>query len=55
MPEREAMAYLGHWSKAIHRAYARAADRVTMQLEWYEGESEKKLFDIHTGLQAIAA
>lgn len=46
MPEREAMAHLGHGSKAVHRAYARAADRVTMPLEWYEDQADKKLIDL---------
>ena len=50
MPEREAMAHLGHGSKAVHRAYARAADRVTMPLEWYETQSSKKLVDIQAEL-----
>ncbi len=45
MPEREAMAHLGHGSKAVHRAYARAADRVTMPLEWYENQTARKLVD----------
>ena len=48
MPEREAMAHLGHGSKAVHRAYARAADRVTMPLEWYEDQIAKKLIDLQT-------
>ena len=48
MPEREAMAHLGHGSKAVHRAYARAADRVTMPLEWYEEQCAKKLIDLQT-------
>lgn len=43
MPEREAMAHLGHGSKAVHRAYARAADRVTMPLEHYEALRKKML------------
>lgn len=46
MPEREAMAHLGHGSKAVHRAYAKAADRVTMPLEWYEEQSSKKLINL---------
>lgn len=46
MPEREAMAHLGHGSKAVHRAYARSADRVTMPLEWYENQKVKKLVDL---------
>lgn len=50
MPEREAMAHLGHGSKAVHRAYARAADRVTMPLEWYEDQSSKKLIDFQAEL-----
>jgi hypothetical protein len=45
MPEREAMAHLGHGSKAVHRAYARSAERVTMPLEWYEAQKDKKLID----------
>jgi len=43
MPEREAMAHLGHGSKAVHRAYARAAERVTMALEHYEALRQKML------------
>ncbi len=48
MPEREAMAHLGHGSKAVHRAYAKSADRVTMPLEWYEEQASKKLITLHT-------
>ena len=58
MPEREAMAHLGHGSKAVHRAYARSADRVTMPLEWYEEQARKKLMDfqaeLRSGVQAAA-
>jgi len=50
MPEREAMAHLGHGSKAVHRAYARAADRVTMPLEWYESQASQKLVDLRSHL-----
>jgi len=46
MPEREAMAHLGHGSKAVHRAYARAANQVTMPLEWYENQKEQKLINL---------
>ena len=53
MPEREAMAHLGHGSKAVHRAYARAADRVTMPLEWYENQGVMKLITFHA--EQIAA
>jgi Phage integrase family len=50
MPEREAMAHLGHGSKAVHRAYARSADRVTMSLEWYEDQANQKVVDFHSHL-----
>jgi integrase len=43
MPEREAMAHLGHKSAAIHRAYAKRAKNVTMPLEFYELEHQKKI------------
>ena len=36
MPLREAMAHLGHGSKAIHQAYSQQADVVTFPLEYYE-------------------
>jgi len=55
MPEREAMAHLGHGSKAVHRAYARAADRVTMPLEWYEEQSSKKLINLQDELAKKAS
>ena len=47
MPEREAMAHLGHKSAAIHRAYARRAKNVTMPLEFYEEERAKKIVTFH--------
>ncbi len=50
MPEREAMAHLGPGSKAVHRAYARGADRVTMPLEWHESQASKKLIDFQAEL-----
>lgn len=50
MPEREAMAHLGHGSKAVHRAYARSAERVTMPLEYYEALRDKKLIDFQNEL-----
>lgn len=55
MPEREAMAHLGHGSKAVHRAYARAADRVTMPLEHYEAMREKKLIDLQAELMQTSS
>jgi hypothetical protein len=51
MPEREAMAHLGHGSRAVHRANARSASRVTLLLEYYEAARDKKLIDF----QAAAA
>jgi len=53
MPEREAMAHLGHGSKAVHRAYARSADRVTMPLEWYEEQARKKLLNFQMDSASI--
>jgi len=43
MPEREAQAHLGHGSRAIHRAYARNAEIVTLSLEHYEKIKAAKL------------
>jgi len=43
MPEREAQAHLGHGSRAIHRAYARNAEVVTLPLEHYERIKAAKL------------
>lgn len=50
MPEREAMAHLGHGSKAVHRAYARSADRVTLPLEFYEKQAVDKLVQFRAEL-----
>jgi len=43
MPEREAQAHLGHGSRAIHRAYARNAEVVTLPLDHYEKIKAAKL------------
>jgi len=43
MPEREAQAHLGHSSQAVHRAYAKRAEVVTLPLEHYEAIKDKKL------------
>lgn len=43
MPEREAQAHLGHGSKAVHRAYAKRANVITLPLEEYEMAKSKKL------------
>ena len=46
MPEREAMAHLGHSSKAVHRAYSRNAEVVTLPLEHYEAIRDQKIIQI---------
>jgi len=43
MPQREAMNHLGHKSKAIHQAYAGDAHAVTLPLEHYEAEMQRKI------------
>jgi integrase len=43
MPEREAQAHLGHGSRAVHRAYARNAEIVTLPLDHYEEVKATKL------------
>ncbi len=43
MPEREAMAHLGHSSRAVHQAYARRVETVTMPLEYYEAKKQEKI------------
>jgi integrase len=55
MPEREAMAHLGHSSRAVHRAYARNANRVTLPLEYYEAARDKKLIDFQAAAENIQA
>jgi len=45
MPEREAQAHLGHGSRAVHRAYAKAGTAVTLPLEYYEQLKERKIVD----------
>ncbi|PWU11159.1 MAG: hypothetical protein C5B47_01195, partial [Verrucomicrobia bacterium] len=54
MPEREAMAHLGHSSRAVHRAYARNADRVTLPLEYYENTRDQKLIDFQAAVAQAA-
>ena len=43
MPEREAMNYLGHESRAIHAAHAGGATVATLPLEFYEAQKLKNL------------
>jgi hypothetical protein len=43
MPMREAMAHLGHGSKAIHHAYSQQAEVVSMPLEYYEKVWKEKI------------
>ncbi|HEV3272798.1 MAG TPA: tyrosine-type recombinase/integrase [Candidatus Methylacidiphilales bacterium] len=45
MPQREAMNHLGHKSKAIHAAYAGDAKTVTLPLEHYEAEMQRKIVE----------
>jgi integrase len=42
MPLREAMAHLGHGSKAIHHAYSASAQVITLPLEYYEAAKRRK-------------
>jgi integrase len=51
MPEREAQAHLGHGSRAIHRAYARNAEVVTLPLEHYERIKAAKLYHLRAGTE----
>jgi hypothetical protein len=43
MPMREAMAHLGHGSKAIHHAYSDKAEIVSLPLEFYEKQWKEKI------------
>ena len=43
MPMREAMAHLGHGSKAIHHAYSDNAEVVSLPLEFYEKQWKEKI------------
>jgi hypothetical protein len=42
MPLREAMAHLGHGSKAVHQAYSASAEIITFPLEYYEEIKRRK-------------
>ena len=42
MPLREAMAHLGHGSKAVHHAYSASAQVITLPLEYYEEIKRRK-------------
>ncbi len=53
MPEREAMNYLGHKSKAIHEAYGRRANITTLPLEYYETQKAKKIIEFSQGQEAL--
>jgi len=52
MPLREAMAYLGHNSKAIHQAYADKIEVVTLPLEYYEEVRRKKVIEFKRQTEA---
>jgi integrase len=45
MPMREAMAHLGHGSKAVHHAYSDKAEVVTLPLEFYEKKWKEKIIE----------
>jgi hypothetical protein len=45
MPQREAMNHLGHKSKAIHAAYAGDTKTVTLPLEHYEAQMQRKIVE----------
>lgn len=45
MPLREAMAHLGHGSKAIHYAYSEKAETVTLPLEYYEAKRKENVIE----------
>jgi len=42
MPMREAMAHLGHGSKAVHHTYSASAEVITLPLEYYEAVKRRK-------------
>ncbi len=56
MPIREAMAHLGHESRAIHLTYSAQAEFVILPLEHYEAEKRQKIvqFDATAGGDAAA-
>ena len=52
MPLREAMAHLGHGSRAIHQAYSEKAEVVTLPLEYYEAIRQKKIIEFNRSAAA---
>jgi integrase len=46
MPEREAQAHLGHGSRAVHRAYARNAEVVTLPLDPLRGSESRQTLTV---------
>ncbi len=52
MPLREAMAHLGHGSRAIHQAYSEKAEVVTLPLEYYEAEKQKKIIQFKESIES---
>ena len=52
MPLREAMAHLGHGSKAIHLAYSQQAEVVSLPLEYYEKAWKEKIGQFHQNAPA---
>lgn len=52
MPMREAMAHLGHGSKAIHHAYSDKAEVVSLPLEFYEKQWKEKIIQFTKSMAA---
>jgi integrase len=50
MPLREAMAHLGHGSKAVHLAYSKQAEVVNLPLEFYEKQWADKIIQFNKRL-----
>src|SRR5258707_8160154 len=53
MPLREAMAHLGHGSKAVHQAYSESAEIVTLPLEFYEKQHRDKILQFRPIRKAV--
>ena len=55
MPLREAMAHLGHGSKAVHQAYSESAEIVTLPLEFYEKQHRDKILQFTANQESSPA
>jgi hypothetical protein len=54
MPLREAMAHLGHQSRAVHLSYASSAEVITLPLEHYEQQKREKIVQFKAQPDQIA-